>query len=227
MRGEPIAYILGHKEFFGLDFKVNRHTLIPRPETELLVEEVLKLNPGNATLVDVGTGSGNIIISLAKKLKARNKFMGIDISKKTLVLAKQNAQLHRVDKKIKFMKGDMLSPIINNLRVATGLRVIITANLPYLSKNIYSRVSRDIIKYEPKSALLSGKEGLAHYEKLLKHIKKLQKRCFMLHVSCFMEISPEQKNALQKMIKKHFPQAQTSFSKDLSGRWRLGQISLD
>lgn len=226
MRGEPLAYILGHKEFFGLDFKVNRHTLIPRPETEMLVEEVLKLQPKNSTLIDVGAGSGNIIISLIKNLKTKNKFIATDISAQALKIAKYNAKRHKVDKNIAFLKSDLLKnkKLTDNLTMRQCGNLIIIANLPYLSEKIYNSTARDVKNYEPKSALASGIDGLDHYGKLLQQIKKLKKDCFMFHASCFMEISPEQKPALQKIAGSVLPGAKLEFMKDLAGKWRICKI---
>ncbi|HEX7586113.1 MAG TPA: HemK family protein methyltransferase, partial [Patescibacteria group bacterium] len=228
---------LGQKEFYGLNFKVNRNTLIPRPETELIPQLVTQnMEPKGKnkkiTIVDIGTGSGNIIISIAKEMEKSKlpitnyQLLAIDISAAALKIAKQNARLHKVDKKIKFIKGNLLSPVICNLQFATEQEIIITANLPYLSKKIYASVNRDIKKYEPRSALLSGKNGLAHYEKLLKQLKTLKNQHSMLHVSCFLEISPEQKSTLQKLLKRLFPKTRISFHKDLSSRWRICQIEL-
>lgn len=239
-RGEPLAYILGHKEFYSLDFKVNKNVLIPRPETELLVDLALnKLKTKSAgwqikpktAIIDVGTGSGNVIISVVKnllnhKLRTTNyRFLGIDISQKAINIAKENAKLHKVDKKIKFLKGNLLKPLINKLSmVKCQQSIVILANLPYVSKKIYN--SSPTIKHEPKSALLSSNAGLAHYEKLLKQIKSLMKMCYMLRVSCYMEISSEQKNKFTKLIKIYFPKSNIKFFKDLSGKWRVCEIMI-
>jgi len=234
---EPIAYILGHKEFFGLEFRVDENTLIPRPETELLIEEVLqefqdtRYNPEysgqNTKIIDVGTGSGNIIVSLAKNLESKKiKFVGIDISEKALRIAKQNAKKNKVDKKIKFLKGSLLEPFKKYSLLTTHYSLLILANLPYLSKKIYSSTPVDVKKYEPKSALISGTDGLNHYKKLFKQIKKIYVSCFMLNVTCFVEISPEQKPRIQKLIKIQFPEAKIEFKKDLAGKWRLLVIKL-
>jgi release factor glutamine methyltransferase len=231
MRGEPLAYILGHKEFYGLDFRINQHTLIPRPETELLVELALKEIRDTKykipdTIIDIGTGSGNIIIGLAKNLKARNKFIATDISPKALTVAKYNARKHKVDKKIKFLRGNLLEPIIKNTKYQIlNTKYIIIANLPYLSKKIYNATAKDVKNYEPKSALLSSKKGLAHYEKLLKQIKKLV-MSYELRVTSYLEISPEQKPALQNLVKSILPDAKMEFRKDLAGKWRVCCISL-
>ncbi len=237
---EPLAYILGEKEFYGLKFKVNKNTLVPRPETEMMIDLVLHgienetQNKKNKIIIaDIGTGSGNIIISIASQLKnfefriSDFDFFGIDISKKALDIAKQNAKSHRLNKKINFLHGNLLKPLGKKCSMFHApCSMIIVANLPYLSPKIYASCSKDIKKYEPKSALISQKEGLAHYNKLLEQILALKQNCSMLHVSCFMEISPEQKNKISKLIKKHFPKVKIIFHKDLAGRWRVCQLKI-
>jgi release factor glutamine methyltransferase len=233
---------LGGKEFYGLDFKVNKNTLIPRPETETMVDLVLqkisttrKLQPIN--LIDIGTGSGNIIISIVNKLLNYESriinydFYGIDISKKALDIAKQNAKMNKMDKKIKFLHGNLLEPIkkIGNWKLEIGnSTMIIVANLPYLSPKIYASCSRDIKNYEPKSALISQKEGLAHYDNLLKQIIKYQVPDIRYQI--FLEISPEQKNKIAEIIKRYFPPpaggAKITFHKDLAGRWRICELEI-
>ncbi len=239
LKGEPIAYILGHKEFYGLAFLVNKHTLIPRPETELVTDLVLdklrnllrnKLR--NTSIIDIGTGSGNIIISIAHNIqhethniKHATKLYGIDISKEALKVARKNAKLHKVNENIKFLQGDLLLPISKskNYKPEAG-NLIITANLPYLSKEIYNSTPRDVKNFEPKSALHSPKSGLAHYERLLKQIQKMLKECYMLHVTCYMEISPEQKPLLLLLVKNFFPKTKIRFHKDLAGKWRICEV---
>lgn len=238
---EPLAYILGKREFYGLNFKVTKDTLIPRPETELLVELALcnikkeiRDKKQKIAIVDIGTGSGNIIISLTKELEKEKMLHasfcvlhGTDISKKALAIAKHNAKQNKVEKKIKFIKSDLLNEFIQNTKYKVrNTNLLILANLPYLSKEIYARTSQEV-KYEPVSALYSKNHGLHHYEKLLSQIKIIQKKCFMLHVTCYMEISPEQKNNLNKIIKKYFPKTKATFHKDLAGKWRICFISLD
>lgn len=238
LKNEPIAYILGKKEFYGLNFKVTRDTLIPRPETEHLVDAVISNSQlvtsknKKVTIIDVGTGSGNIIISIAKEIK-KNKLLhascfmlyGIDFSKKALLIAKQNAKENKVVRKIKFLHSDLLNYFLKAKSYKPKAnKLIIVANLPYVSGKIYSNVSPDIKKFEPKTALYSAKDGLAHYEKLLKQIKKIKNNCSMLHVLCFMEISPEQKTKIGKLIKKYLPESKVDFSKDLSGKWRIAKF---
>jgi len=240
IKREPIAYITGHKEFYGLDFKINRNVLIPRPETEALPELVIS-NLKSAirknkkiVIADIGTGSGNIIISIAKWLKksklpiANYRLLASDISPKALRLARQNAKKHKVDKKIKFLQGDLLKPFIKNkiFKIQNSkFKILIIANLPYLSKKIYDSAPIDIKKYEPKSALYSHKEGLAHYEKLFKQIKTIIPY-YTLHATCYIEMSPEQKNKLAELIKNYFPQSKTIFHKDLAGKWRVCVINI-
>ena len=241
MRGEPLAYILGFKEFFGYPFLVSPATLIPRPETELMVEETLEEIKSQKSkvinIIDVGTGSGNIIISVAKNLEPtwtfdvqmqkghRMPLYGIDISKETLRVAKRNAKKNNVAEKIKFIQGNLLTPIIENCESKIeNSKMIILANLPYLSKKIYAATAPTVKKFEPKSALYSSKEGLAHYEKLFKQIKILEAKNYGL--KAILEISPEQKTSLAKMAKKYFPASKIVFKKDLAGRTRLAIISL-
>jgi release factor glutamine methyltransferase len=225
--GEPIAYILGQKEFYGLEFKVDKNTLIPRPETELIVENVIKLQPKNTTIIDVGTGSGNIIISLAKSLKEKNLFVATDISLQALNIAKQNAKRHKLNKKIKFLQGNLLEPILNTKSYELKAKsYFIVANLPYLSHKIYNSVPRDVKNYEPRSALLSKNNGLEHYKKLFTQINKISKSYKLKAISCFLEFSPEQKNQLKKAIQVAFPKGNFTFFKDLAGKFRIVQIRL-
>lgn len=233
LKNEPMAYILGEKGFYGLDFKVNRHTLIPRPETEYIVELVTQnINPGgNYTVIDVGTGSGNIITSIAYSIKhiAYNKisFYGVDINNEALKIAKTNAKKYKLGKKIKFIKSDLLTKFIRDTKYEIqNTNLIIVANLPYLSKKIYDSAPADVKNYEPKTALYGGKDGLDYYRKLFNQIKLLKKNCHMLRVSCYMEFSPEQKNLLAGLIKKYFPISQSQFKKDLAGKWRIASFKI-
>jgi release factor glutamine methyltransferase len=234
---EPVAYITGHKEFYGLNFKVTPDTLIPRPETEHLVElaswniKHRALNRKNTYIVDVGTGSGNIIISLAHSMEhgTSNKisFYGTDISPKALQIAKQNSKSHKVNKKIKFWEGNLLEPILKNTICSmfhAPCSMVIAANLPYLSKKIYSSAMLDVKKFEPKSALFSKNYGLYYYENLFKQIKVLKKDYSVLHILCFMEISPEQKTKMTKLIREYFPKSRIKFTKDLAQKWRVASF---
>ena len=213
-KGEPLAYLVGHKEFFGLDFLVNKNVLIPRPETELMVEEVLK-NKKIKTVADIGTGSGCIAISLAKNNPGL-KVYATDVSAGALKVARQNAKKHNV--KIIFKKGSLLKPL-KNVRLDA-----IAANLPYLPagrqvagrawKNNSSAESTGL-KFEPASALFAGKKGLQLYKELFKQIRPGDKKII------FLEIDPRQTSLIKSLIKKYFPKAGIEIKKDLCGRDRL------
>lgn len=223
---EPLAYILGYKEFYGLNFKVTPDTLIPRPETELLVSQALQEVQDTITkhqtpnIIDVGTGSGNIIISLAKNIRNKNNFIAVDISGEALKIARQNAKANNVSEKIKFLHENLLDKIknVNNS--------IIIANLPYLSQKIYSATLPTVKKYEPKSALYSANAGLDHYERLLKQINKLKTTNQKLQTIILLEISPEQKTKLSKIIKTILPTSKFEFHKDLANKWRVCKIKI-
>ena len=250
-KGEPIAYLIGHKEFFGLDFVVNKNVLIPRPDTEIMVEEVIKkfqislprrqagdFRFQNAILIDVGTGSGCIPISILKNLsynpspyegEARRGFrlqtFAIDISKKALQIARLNAKKNKV--KIKFLHGDLLEPI-SDLRFQISDLIIITANLPYLTtKQYHNSLS---IKHEPKNALVAGKDGLRYYKKLLTQTRHLflnlkSPACRRgREIYIFLEIDPSQTKSITLLIKKILPNTNVQIIKDLAGLDRIVKV---
>lgn len=247
-KGEPLAYILGHKEFYALDFIVNKNVLIPRPETEMMVDEVLSLVHSHGklttqrkfTIIDVGTGSGCIIITLAKLLKnkfpkARIKFFATDISRPALALARKNAKLNNMSRRVKFNHGNLLEPLFKSktsLSIAPRTELqkskfIITANLPYLTaKQIKESPS---IKYEPRLALEAGKDGLKYYRELFREIKSIFTRNSALShapVQVLCEIDPSQKLSIRRLSKHALPQAQIQIKKDLRGHSRLVNIKL-
>ena len=234
LKGLPFAYITGEKEFYGLKFKVNKNVLIPRPETELMVDEALKLlvhSSQPVTLIDIGAGSGCIIIALAKQIKIINyKLFATDVSAKALTMAKQNARHYAVAKKIKFIKGYLLSPLIrNSLFIIPNSIFIITANLPYGWKEWKNNSSADTIglKFEPPIALYTGKNGLELYEKLFRQIKKLlAMRCELKDIHILCEFDPRQTAKIKQLIKRKLPQATCQIKKDLLGLNRLAIISL-
>lgn len=221
LKGEPMAYILGYKEFYGLKFRVNKNVLVPRPETEMIVEEVINCAQNNTIIIDMGTGSGCIIIALAKLLKSKKiKFITVDISKKALNTAKQNAKLNKVNNKINFINGDLLKPIINNKKINNNSKIIITANLPYLTpKQIKNSPS---IKKEPRIALVAGSDGLKYYRQLFQQIKKLTAK----EITILCEIDPSQKKTISILAKKIIPKANIKIKKDLSGLSRLAIIKM-
>jgi release factor glutamine methyltransferase len=161
-KGEPIQYIAGQTEFYGLPFHVNRSVLIPRPETEHLVEKVLGLAASfNAPrIVDVGTGSGCIAVTLAHHLPHAH-ITAIDISSKALASASESAFLNRVSSRIRFLEGDLLAP------VADEPFEIVVSNPPYVSSADRESLTVEVRDYEPELALFAGEDGLAIYRRLI------------------------------------------------------------
>ena len=160
LRNEPIAYITNEKEFWSKKFKVNKNTLIPRPETELLVENLIKTYKNKKiTLLDVGTGSGCIIISLLSEL-SNSTGVGIDVSTNALKIAKKNAFLHKLENKIKFYNKS----IINLYNCKFDL---IVSNPPYIDRKNIRNLDDDIKKYEPLIALNGGNDGLDVIKKVI------------------------------------------------------------
>jgi release factor glutamine methyltransferase len=161
-RGEPIQYITGEAEFYGLSFKVNREVLIPRPETEHLVEKVIELARGFARqrIVDVGTGSGAIAVALASHLPAA-RIYATDQSAAALKVARVNAARNGVGERVRFHEGDLLAP------VARKRFDLIVSNPPYVPEDDRDSLSVEVREYEPAQALFAGVDGLAIYRRLV------------------------------------------------------------
>jgi len=160
VRGEPVAYITGKKEFMGLDFAIDSRALIPRPETETLVEHVITLaQEGRCksdTILEIGTGSGCIAISLAHYLPDTSIY-ATDISRDAIELARYNACIHRVDRRITFCEGNAYSALPQSVK---GTIDIIVSNPPYVSESEYLELDRSIREFEPPLALKGGIDGL-------------------------------------------------------------------
>jgi len=237
LRCEPIAYITGHKEFYGLDFIVTKDTLIPRPETEMLVElaldELKTKNYQPKTILDIGTGSGNIIISIARVLDSRLRendvfsFFAIDISRRALNVAKLNAKRHKVFNKIKFIHSNLLNEFLKAKKL-TKLRpekLIIIANLPYLDigwKNLLKSRETKGLKFEPRIALYAGKDGLDAYRKFAEQLKLLSEQ-MKNDITVFCEIGHLQLRDMRRIFS--FAK-NVEFFKDLAGRWRVCKIDI-
>jgi len=221
-KNEPVAYLVGQKDFFGLNFVVNKNVLVPRPETELMVEEIIEIVKEKSTgkIIDLGTGSGCIISSLAKNLENNFKFFASDISRPALKIAKKNAQLNRVHDKIIFKHGNLLKPFIDDIVVDDYL--IISSNLPYLSpEQIKNSPS---IQKEPYLALEAGEDGLRYYRELFAQIVEL-KNGKNISGFCLCEIDPIQKDSIGILVKSYFD---TNFTikNDLAGLSRLAIIEI-
>jgi release factor glutamine methyltransferase len=233
LKREPVATIVGHKEFYGRDFLVTKDTLIPRPETELLVEQLLheiarnqETTDGMIDIIDIGTGSGDIIITIAQETKTmfpKNdiRFFALDISSATLRIAEKNATRYDAEETITFLESDLLKNF--SLPEEKNRHGMIAANLPYLSTDIYDASEPDVRDYEPKEALWSGHDGLDHYRRLIQELPRLLTRYASLTI--FFEISPEQSTSLKGIIKETFPRSTLWLFQDLSGRDRLIQAT--
>jgi len=166
----PLQYITKHQEFMGMDFLIEKGVLIPRPETEILVEEVikkLKKYPyyDNLSIADLGTGTGVIAISIAKFIDNITVY-ATDISKKSLKVALKNAQKHDCKDKITFLLGDLFEPFKNKIKIFS-LEAIIS-NPPYINSNDFKLLPSEVKDNEPKIALFGGIDGLDYYRKIIK-----------------------------------------------------------
>ncbi len=206
--GEPIAYILKNKDFFGLEFYVNKNVLIPRPETEILCEVCIKyINSNSYTVYDIGTGSGCIAVSIAKGCP-NTKIFAIDICDKALSVAKKNTKLHQCEKQIKLIRSDLFS------NITPEKDSVIVANLPYIETSY--KLPRSV-SFEPKKALYGGIDGLFIYKKLLSQISKFQPKAI------FLEISDQQADPL---IRLNISSPYTiKIYKDLSGHNRIFSLT--
>ena len=188
-KNEPIAYILEEKEFWSKKFKVNKDTLIPRAETELLVDEILKMYTGKKiSILDIGTGTGCIILSLLNNLK-KSVGIGIDISKKAILIAKINAKNINVHNRIRFINKS----VENIFNVKFDL---IVSNPPYIEHKDIKNLSEDIKKYEPRMALDGGKDGLDLIKKVIYKSKYILK----INGTLALEIGNEQINEVSKIL---------------------------
>ncbi|MCL0036011.1 peptide chain release factor N(5)-glutamine methyltransferase [Dehalococcoidia bacterium] len=209
---EPIAYITGHREFFGLDFHVSCDTLVPRPETELLVEKALEL-AGNRTLLaiaDVGTGCGALAVALAVHLPQAEVY-AVDISAAALEVAAFNCERHRVTSRVHLLRGDLLQPF-----ACQGFDLVV-ANLPYVNDREMGELSDEVRLFEPAPALSGGPDGLRQIGRLLAQVEdKLRPGGAVL-----LEISPGQRAAVVDLAGRYFPGATVKVLPDLSGDDRV------
>jgi len=167
-KNEPIAYILEEKEFWSKKFKVSKDTLIPRPETELLVDKLLKIYKGKKiSILDIGTGSGCIIISLISELN-KSIGTGIDISKKALLIARKNATKHNLSNRIKFLNKSFEKLVDKRYD-------LVVSNPPYIERKDIKNLSDDIKRFEPRMALDGGNDGLDLIKKIIYKSKYILK----------------------------------------------------
>ena len=192
-KGEPIAYLINKKEFWKQNFYINQNVLIPRPDTELLVEETLKLFNVNSKLnmLDIGTGSGCILISI---LKERRNFLGtgIDISKKAINVARFNAKMHQLSNRVKFYNSDVDKFLI-------GKYDLVVSNPPYIKRQDLKYLEVDVKGFEPKLALDGGKDGFSKITKVISKTSTLLKR----NGRFILEIGFGQKKKILSILKQN------------------------
>ena len=207
--GKPIAYLVGKKYFWKHEFKVNKNVLIPRPDTEIIIEEALRFakNKKKLKILDIGVGSGCIILSI---LNEKKDFygVGIDISKKCLDLSKSNAQNIGLSNRVKFFKSD-----VDNF--SHGKYDLIISNPPYINRANLKYLEKDVISFEPKLALDGGLDGLSEIRKVIIKSSELIKKNGKL----ILEIGFDQKDKVKKiLIEKGF--YINKFLKDYAGKNR-------
>jgi release factor glutamine methyltransferase len=188
---KPIAYLLNKKLFWKSEFYVNKNTLIPRPDTEIIIEQILKVtkNKNYLRILDIGIGSGCILLSILKERK--NYYgTGIDISKNSLEISKINAQKLFVEERIKFYKSDVD-------KFTQGKYDLIVSNPPYIKKNDLKYLESDVLKFEPKIALDGGLDGLSVIRKVIKKSSELIKK----NGKFILEIGFDQKSKVIKLLK--------------------------
>ena len=191
--GKPIAYIVEKKDFWKYEFLVSKDVLIPRPDTEIIIEQVLELtkNKNKLNFLDIGVGSGCLLLSILKE-KKRFYGTGIDISNKCLSITRVNGHKLGVINRVKLFKSD-----IDNFQY--GKYDLIISNPPYIKKNDLKYLEKDIIGFEPKKALDGGVDGLSEIRKVINKSSELLKKNGLL----ILEIGFDQKNKVKKILKKN------------------------
>lgn len=212
-RGEPVAYILGRREFYGLDFEVDRRVLIPRPETELLVDRALAIARERSLteIADIGTGSGAVAVALAANLPSATVY-ATDISDAALELARRNAEKHGVAVRIRCLAGDLLAPLPRAVP-------LIVANLPYVTAAEIS--GGNLADFEPELALNGGADGLDVIGKLCRQLRARLRPggCLLL------EVGWRQGRRVAGLLQRNFPGAEVSIMPDLGGIDRIVGLS--
>ena len=191
LKGEPIAYLLKKKDFWKYEFYVDKGILIPRPDSEVVVDQILKLtnNKDNLRILDIGVGSGCLLLSV---LKERNNFhgVGIDISKKCIDISNINASKLEILNRVKFFKSD-----VDNFRF--GKYDLIVSNPPYIKMLDFNNLKKDVINFEPKLALYGGLDGTSEIRKVIKKSSELIKK----NGKFILEIAYDQKNKVIKLLR--------------------------
>jgi len=191
LKGKPIAYIIGKKEFWKYEFNLNNHVLIPRPDTEIIVDQILRFtkNKSKLRVLDIGVGSGCILLSI---LKDRKDFFGIgvDVSKKSIEICKINSLKLNVSNRVKFYKS-------NVDKFNYGKYDLIVSNPPYINKFDYNNLNKEVLNFEPKLALDGGLDGLSEIRKVVNKSSELIK----INGKLFLEIAYDQREKVKEILK--------------------------
>jgi release factor glutamine methyltransferase len=215
IQGEPLQYILGHQEFWSIDLNVDPRVLIPRPETELLIEQALLIlldapSHGSLRILEIGTGSGAVAISLAREL--RDVFIvATDISDKALRLAKENACRVGVHRRIEFVRGDLFAPF--RRRGGKGGVDMILSNPPYVARSEIESLAKEVKDHEPRGALDGGEDGLDFYRRIIGQAPScLNDRGWLL-----LEMGQGQGTSVFEMIRQRGAFREPELVRDFSG----------
>jgi len=193
---EPLQYVIGKVEFYGLELKVNPSVLIPRPETELMVENILNQFPKDEKLIilDIGSGSGNIALALAVNLPS-SKIVSTDVSEEALLVAKENSERHKVSERIKFVKHNILKNDLSSFPMFDT----VVSNPPYVSKESYSTLQKEIKNFEPAIAVTDESDGYIFYREIsAKASAKLKE-----NGKLFFEVAQGQSEEVVKIMTKN------------------------
>lgn len=213
LEGKPVQYVIGHEMFYGRQFSVNEHVLIPRPETEELVEETLKrmdriFDKQTVNIADIGTGSGAIAITMKHESPKAN-VTATDISESALQVAENNAT--ELGAAIQFRQGDLAAPLANELWD------VVLSNPPYIAESEAVEMSDTVLDYEPHSALFAEEDGLYCYRKLAEQLPTIMHKPGLIG----MEIGHAQGQAVHNLFAEHFPNAVVETVKDINGKDRM------
>ena len=218
LKREPLAYILGHKEFYGIDLVVDPGVMVPRPETELLVERAIlvcmeRMDQGRPVVVDVGTGAGGIAINLALHLPKARVF-ATEVSPSALEVARANIRTHKVEERITLVQGNLLATV-------EGPVDVIVANLPYIPSDRLKKLQPEV-RWEPPIALDGGPDGLDLIRKLLGQARENLSRSGI----ALLEIDPEHQAPLRQLVGDLFPGAAASVEQDMARLDRIFAVEL-
>jgi release factor glutamine methyltransferase len=219
---EPVAYIIGKKEFYGRPFHVSKAALVPRPETELFIDILRSRFKKNDRFMlwDAGTGSGAIALTAALEFPSA-RIIASDISGAALKIAKKNANAYGLARRVVLVKGDLVAPEIVSV-LTSKVPLVIAANLPYLPESDKKKLDRDVVAYEPGAALFVPGDGTATIKAFLRQIID---RLPTLPDTILLEFDPPQKKSLTAFAKTQFPTMAIAIHNDLAKRNRILEIS--